>query len=141
MAPRGLHRRLHQCCFDILHPGHLSLLGQAKQHCDRLVVGLNSDASVKRLKGQTRPLQGEPARASIIGALDPVDLVVIFEEDTPYELISKLKPNVIVKGADYSEDQIVGAELVKAAGGKVVRAEMIEGLSTTQLIARSQMSK
>jgi D-beta-D-heptose 7-phosphate kinase/D-beta-D-heptose 1-phosphate adenosyltransferase len=106
-----------------------------------LVVGLNSDASVKRLKGQTRPLQGEPARASIIGALDPVDLVVIFEEDTPYELISKLKPNVIVKGADYSEDQIVGAELVKAAGGKVVRAEMIEGLSTTQLIARSQMSK
>ncbi|HVI51702.1 MAG TPA: D-glycero-beta-D-manno-heptose-7-phosphate kinase [Candidatus Sulfotelmatobacter sp.] len=123
-------------CFDLLHPGHISLLTQARGACDRLVVGLNSDASVKRLKGESRPVQSEAARATVLASLASVDLVVIFEEDTPYEVISLLKPDVLVKGADYTVDKVVGADLVQGWGGKVFLADLVAGQSTTSTIAR-----
>ncbi|MDA8229734.1 MAG: D-glycero-beta-D-manno-heptose-7-phosphate kinase [Magnetospirillum sp.] len=123
-------------CFDLLHPGHVSLLTQAKAACDRLVVGLNSDASVARLKGPARPVQSEAARATVLASLATVDLVVIFGEDTPLELIRALQPDVLVKGADYTVDTVVGADLVQAWGGKVVLAELVEGCSTTNTIKR-----
>ena len=125
-------------CFDLLHPGHVSLLNQAKAACDRLVVGLNSDASVARLKGPSRPVQSEAARATVLASLASVDLVVIFGEDTPLELIETLLPDVLVKGADYTVDKVVGAEVVQARGGKVVLAELIDGCSTTNTIKRLQ---
>jgi len=125
-------------CFDLLHPGHVSLLNQAKAACDRLVVGLNSDASVQRLKGPTRPVQSEAARATVLSSLAAVDLVVIFGEDTPFELIKALQPDVLVKGADYTVDTVVGAELVQARGGKVVLADLVDGQSTTNTIKRLQ---
>jgi D-beta-D-heptose 7-phosphate kinase/D-beta-D-heptose 1-phosphate adenosyltransferase len=125
-------------CFDLLHPGHISLLGQARAACDRLVVGLNSDASVKRLKGESRPVQGESARATVLASLASVDLVVLFEEDTPLALIEALRPDVLVKGADYTIDKVVGADLVQGWGGRVVLAELVEGQSTTKTIAKMQ---
>ncbi len=118
-------------CFDLLHPGHVSLLRQARAACDRLVVALNSDESVRRLKGARRPVQGEAARAAVLGSLADVDRVVIFEEDTPLALIEALRPDLLVKGADYSLDQVVGAEAVQAAGGRVLLAEIAPGHSTT----------
>lgn len=123
-------------CFDLLHPGHISLLRQAKAACDRLIVGLNSDASVKRLKGETRPVQGEGARATVLASLADVDLVVVFEEDTPLRLIEAIKPDVLVKGADYTIDKVVGADVVRRNGGKVVLAELVDGQSTTGTIKR-----
>jgi D-beta-D-heptose 7-phosphate kinase/D-beta-D-heptose 1-phosphate adenosyltransferase len=123
-------------CFDLLHPGHISLLNQARGACDRLVVGLNSDASVKRLKGETRPVQSEAARAAVLGALAVVDLIVIFSEDTPLDLIDALRPDVLVKGADYSIDQVVGADVVQGYGGSVVLATLADGHSTTNTIKR-----
>ena len=104
-------------CFDILHPGHVKVLTAARGACDRLIVGLNSDASVRRLKGADRPVQDERARAEVLAALEAVDLVVIFEEDTPIELITRIKPSVLVKGGDYTREQVVGHEVVEAAGG------------------------
>lgn len=124
--------------FDLLHPGHVALLEAAAREGDRLVVGLNTDASVKRLKGPTRPVQDEAARARVMGALRCVDLVVLFAEDTPLAVIEQLLPDILVKGADYREDQVVGADVVKAHGGKVVLARLIEGQSTTALVARSK---
>ena len=123
-------------CFDLLHPGHVSLLSQALGACDRLVVGLNSDASVKRLKGESRPTQGEDARAAVLSSLETVDLVIIFEEDTPERLLQEIKPDVLVKGADYTIDTVVGADFVQGYGGKVVLAELVPGFSTTATIAR-----
>ena len=123
-------------CFDLLHPGHVSLLAQAKSHCDRLVVGLNSDASVRRLKGETRPVQNETARAQVLASMGDVDLVVLFGEDTPLALIEAIGPDVLVKGADYSVDQVVGREAVEARGGRVVLAELLDGHSTTGTIKR-----
>lgn len=123
-------------CFDLLHPGHLSLLNQSRAACDRLVVGLNSDDSVRRLKGPTRPVQGEAARAQVLASLEAVDLVVTFDEDTPLTLIESLHPDVLVKGADYRIDQVVGADVVQSYGGKVVLAELVAGQSTTATIAR-----
>jgi D-beta-D-heptose 7-phosphate kinase / D-beta-D-heptose 1-phosphate adenosyltransferase len=123
-------------CFDLLHSGHIRLLTNAAKEGDRLVVALNADASVKRLKGPSRPIQNELNRAEIIGALRMVDLVVLFSEDTPMELIVKLEPDVIVKGADYKEDQVVGGDVVKARGGRVVVVPLVEGQSTTSLIKR-----
>ncbi len=123
-------------CFDLLHPGHIALIGQARGACDRLIVGLNSDASVKRLKGQDRPVQGESARATVLAALEHVDLVVIFDQDTPLELITALQPDVLVKGADYTKDQVVGADIVEARGGRVVLADLVAGQSTTATIAK-----
>ncbi|MGB0920874.1 MAG: D-glycero-beta-D-manno-heptose 1-phosphate adenylyltransferase [Alphaproteobacteria bacterium] len=123
-------------CFDLIHPGHLSLLRQARANCDHLVVGLNSDASVQRLKGPTRPVQDEAARAEVLAALSYVDAVTLFEEDTPLELIEVLLPDVIVKGADYTEDQVVGGDIVKAAGGTVFLAQLEDGFSTTNTVAK-----
>jgi D-beta-D-heptose 7-phosphate kinase/D-beta-D-heptose 1-phosphate adenosyltransferase len=123
-------------CFDLLHPGHVSLLRQARAACDRLVVGLNSDASVRRLKGAGRPVQSEAARAAVMASLGDVDLVVIFAEDTPLKLIEALAPDVLVKGADYAPDQVVGADIVTRRGGRVVLAELMTGYSTTGTIAK-----
>ncbi|MDZ4761008.1 MAG: D-glycero-beta-D-manno-heptose 1-phosphate adenylyltransferase [Alphaproteobacteria bacterium] len=121
-------------CFDILHPGHVWLLQQAATVCDRLIVALNTDASVKRLKGPTRPLQAQDARAEVMSRLKGVDAVVLFDEDTPLEIIQALQPDVLVKGADYTEDRIVGADIVRARGGRVIRAELVEGQSTTRIV-------
>ena len=123
-------------CFDILHPGHVSLLAQARAACDRLVLGLNSDASVSRLKGPNRPINSEGARATVLAALGTVDAVVIFGEDTPLDLITAIKPDVLVKGADYGIDDVVGADVVRANGGKVVLADLVAGQSTTSTIGR-----
>jgi D-beta-D-heptose 7-phosphate kinase/D-beta-D-heptose 1-phosphate adenosyltransferase len=126
-------------CFDLLHPGHVAILRGAARLCDRLIVGLNADDSVSRLKGPTRPVQRATARAAVLGAIDCVDLVVIFEQDTPYDLIGALMPDVLIKGADYRDDQIVGADVVRSAGGRVERIKLIEGQSTSELIRRANL--
>src|SRR5580692_2809605 len=128
-------------CFDILHPGHVKVLTAARGACDRLIVGLNSDASVKRLKGETRPVQTERARAEVLAALEAVDLVVIFEEDTPLKLIEQIKPSVLVKGGDYTREQVVGHDIVEAHGGEVVLVEVLAGFSTTSLVDRARGGK
>ncbi|GBR52150.1 ADP-heptose synthase [Neokomagataea thailandica NBRC 106555] len=121
-------------CFDLLHPGHVALLKDAAQQGDKLVVALNSDASVMRLKGPTRPLQDQAARATVMGALRYVDLVVIFDEDTPLQTIKALRPDIIVKGSDYTEDSVVGGDFVKSYGGSVYLSELISGRSTTSIV-------
>ena len=123
-------------CFDLLHPGHVALLEQARAACDRLIVGLNSDASVRRLKGAARPVQGEAARAAVLASLASVNRVVIFGDDTPLALIAALRPDVLVKGADYSLEQVVGADIVQGYGGRVVLANLAPGHSTTATIER-----
>jgi len=123
-------------CFDLLHPGHLSLLRQAWGACDRLVVGLNSDASVTRLKGAGRPIQTEAARAMVLASLEFVDLVAVFAEDTPLRLIEKLRPDVLIKGADYTVSEVVGGDLVTGYGGRVLLAELEPGHSTSETIAK-----
>ncbi len=123
-------------CFDILHAGHVSLMSKAAAGCDRLIVGLNSDASVKRLKGPTRPAQSEQSRAQVLASLDAVDAVVIFDEDTPLELIKALRPDVLIKGADYTEDKVVGGDLVKSYGGRVMLVDLVAGQSTTNTLKR-----
>ncbi|MFG1411628.1 D-glycero-beta-D-manno-heptose-7-phosphate kinase [Xanthobacter sp. VTT E-85241] len=125
-------------CFDLLHPGHVGMLEAAAAQGDRLVVGLNTDASVRRLKGPTRPLQDETARARVIGAMRCVDLVVLFEEDTPLEIITALLPDVLVKGADYKPEDVVGADIVIANGGKLVLADLTPGQSTSTLVAKAR---
>lgn len=133
---RGLRVGFTNGCFDLLHPGHVSLLAQARAACDRLVVGLNSDASVARLKGPGRPIQGETARATVLASLADVDRVVLFGEDTPLRLIKALRPDVLVKGADYSVETVVGADVVQAHGGRIVLARLEDGHSTTATVAR-----
>ncbi|MBF0562753.1 MAG: D-glycero-beta-D-manno-heptose-7-phosphate kinase [Alphaproteobacteria bacterium] len=133
---RGLRVGFTNGCFDLLHPGHISLLSQARASCDRLIVGLNSDASVSRLKGPQRPVQSESARAVVLTSLATVDLVVIFGEETPLRLIEALRPDLLVKGADYSLDKVVGADLVMGYGGRVLLADLKAGFSTTATIAR-----
>jgi D-beta-D-heptose 7-phosphate kinase/D-beta-D-heptose 1-phosphate adenosyltransferase len=123
-------------CFDLLHPGHVKLLTAARAACDRLVVGLNGDASVRRLKGEGRPVQDEQSRAEVLAALEAVDLVVIFEQDTPLDLLRRVRPTVLVKGADYTLDQVVGRDLVEAEGGEVVLVELVPGHSTTRLVGK-----
>jgi D-beta-D-heptose 7-phosphate kinase/D-beta-D-heptose 1-phosphate adenosyltransferase len=123
-------------CFDLIHPGHIRLLTEARAACDRLVVAFNTDASVQRLKGPTRPVQNETSRATVMASLAPVDLVVLFGEDTPLDLIRALRPDVLVKGADYSIDQVVGADLVTGWGGKVVLVDLQAGHSTSGTIRR-----
>ena len=122
-------------CFDLLHPGHVSLLQQAAKNCDRLIVALNSDASVRRLKGAQRPVQDENARAALIGAIRGVSAVVVFPEDTPRELIQALQPDVLVKGGDYTLDRVVGSDVVAARGGRVVLVDLVTGQSTSRLVA------
>jgi D-beta-D-heptose 7-phosphate kinase/D-beta-D-heptose 1-phosphate adenosyltransferase len=133
---RGLRVGFANGCFDLIHPGHVHLLTRARAGCDRLIVALNTDASVRRLKGPTRPVQNEDARAIVMASLSPVDMVVLFDEDTPLELIRALRPDVLIKGADYTVDQVVGADLVRAWGGEVLLVELREGHSTTSTIRR-----
>lgn len=133
---QGLRVGFTNGCFDLLHPGHLHLLNQARAACDRLVVALNSDSSVKRLKGANRPIQSEAARAAVLGSLSVVDLVVLFSEETPIRQIEALRPDVLVKGADYAIQDVVGASFVQSYGGKVVLAELAPGHSTTATIAK-----
>ena len=122
--------------FDLLHPGHVDVLLAARQEGDALVVGLNSDASVRRLKGPARPVRTEVERAYVVAALAMVDVVVVFEQDTPLQLIRALEPDVLVKGGDYSESTVIGASDVKARGGRVVIVPLTPGHSTTALVER-----
>jgi D-beta-D-heptose 7-phosphate kinase/D-beta-D-heptose 1-phosphate adenosyltransferase len=138
---QGLRIGFTNGCFDILHPGHVKVLTAARGACDRLVVGLNSDASVKRLKGEGRPVQTERARAEVLAALEAVDLVAIFEEDTPIRLIAQIKPSVLVKGGDYTPEQVVGREIVETNGGQVLLVDILEGFSTTSLVDRARAGK
>ena len=135
---QGLRIGFTNGCFDILHPGHVKVLTAARGACDRLVVGLNSDASVRRLKGEGRPVQDERARSEVLAALEAVDLVAIFEEDTPINLITQIKPNVLVKGGDYTRVQVVGHEIVEAHGGEVLLVGVLPGFSTTSLVKRAR---
>ena len=135
---QGLRIGFTNGCFDILHPGHVKVVTAARGACDRLVVGLNSDASVRRLKGEGRPVQDERARAEVLAALEAVDLVVIFEEDTPIKLIEQVRPSVLVKGGDYTREQVVGHKIVEANGGEVLLVDVLEGHSTTSLVKRAR---
>lgn len=123
-------------CFDILHPGHLFSIAQAAKEADYLIVGLNNDESIKRIKGPERPINDTASRAIILANLSMVDAVVIFEEDTPYELITQLLPDVLVKGGDYTIETIVGAKEVIANGGKVIINPIVDGFSTTNIIEK-----
>lgn len=125
-------------CFDLLHVGHVRYLQEARKLGDVLVVGVNSDASVKRLKGPTRPVQTEADRAEILAALGAVDFTVIFSEDTPAKLIEAVKPDILVKGGDWKIEQIVGSDFVLANGGKVMSLQFVDGKSTTRLIEKAQ---
>ncbi len=132
----GLRVGFTNGCFDLLHPGHVSLLSQARAACDRLIVGLNSDHSVRRLKGPERPVQNEAARATVLGSLEPVSRLVVFNEDTPIKLIESIKPDVLIKGADYRLDQVVGGDIVQSYGGEILLAALKEGHSTTRTIKK-----
>lgn len=134
----GLRVGFTNGCFDILHPGHLRVLRQARAQCDRLIVAINTDASVKRLKGESRPVNSEQDRAELLAGIAGVDAVTSFDEDTPAELIDAIQPDVLVKGGDYKADEIVGADTVKARGGEVVIVPLLEGRSTTSIIERSR---
>ena len=123
-------------CFDLIHPGHVQLLCEARSRCDRLIVGLNSDASVKRLKGATRPVQPEAARSIVLAGLAFVDAVVLFADDTPIELITRIRPDILVKGADYRIDQVVGHDVVESYGGRVALVDLLPDSSTTLIIDR-----
>jgi rfaE bifunctional protein nucleotidyltransferase chain/domain len=127
-------------CFDLLHPGHIGSLEQARALGDALIVGLNSDASVRQLKGAGRPVLPERERAEILAALESVDAVVIFDEPTPREVIARLLPDVLVKGGDWPGDQIVGREEVEAAGGRVVSIPVVPGYSTTEILRKIRES-
>jgi rfaE bifunctional protein nucleotidyltransferase chain/domain len=123
--------------FDLVHPGHVELLEAARGEGSALIVGLNSDASVRRLgKGAGRPVTPEAARARVLAGLAAVDCVVFFDEDTPLKLIARLQPDVLVKGADYPRDSIVGADLVESRGGRVVRVPLVQGFSTSSIVER-----
>src|SRR5215472_16830582 len=138
---QGLRVGFTNGCFDILHPGHVKVLTAARGACDRLIVGLNSDASVRRLKGEGRPVQNETSRAEVLAALEAVDLVAIFDEDTPIRLIEQVKPSVLVKGGDYTREQVIGHEIVEAGGGTVMLVDILPGFSTTVLVNRAKGDK
>jgi rfaE bifunctional protein nucleotidyltransferase chain/domain len=123
-------------CFDILHRGHLEYLSQARDRGDLLIIGVNSDASVKRIKGEGRPVQDETSRALTLASLRFVEAIILFDEDTPYELIKIVKPDVLVKGGDYNENTIVGADIVRANGGDVVVIPLVQGYSTTEILKK-----
>ncbi|HEX5379484.1 MAG TPA: D-glycero-beta-D-manno-heptose 1-phosphate adenylyltransferase [Phenylobacterium sp.] len=133
---KGLRVGFTNGCFDILHRGHVAYLNQARTWCDRLIVGLNSDGSIRKLKGEGRPVNDLESRAMVLAGLGAIDLVVPFDEDTPIKLIEAARPDVLIKGADYSEDEVVGGAEVKAWGGEVRLAQIVEGYSTTAAIAR-----
>lgn len=123
-------------CFDIVHLGHIDYLEKARALGDRLVIGVNTDASVSRLKGPLRPVVNEYARSRLLAALEFVDTVILFDEPTPKELIEALKPDILVKGSDYSENEVVGADFVKSNGGEVKLINLVDGYSTTSLIEK-----
>ena len=123
-------------CFDILHRGHVEYLSKAAAYGDVMVIGLNTDASVRRLKGPSRPVNDEKARAFVLAGLECVTAVVFFDEDTPYNLIKTVQPDVLVKGSDYKPENIVGYDVVMAKGGKVVTVDLVEGFSTTKTIEK-----
>jgi len=123
-------------CFDIIHRGHVEYLRKAKKHGDYLIVGMNSDRSVREIKGKNRPIMSQNDRAIVLAALEMVDYVIIFDEPTPLELIEAIRPDVLVKGADWNEDEIVGADFVKASGGSVARIELVQGKGTSEIIDR-----
>lgn len=131
---QGLKVGFTNGCFDLLHPGHIALLREAKSKCDKLIIGLNSNRSIQRLKGPQRPIQSEEARATVLASLEMVDMVVIFEEDTPINLIHTLRPDVLVKGADYTVDKVVGAHEVQSWGGEVFLVELMPEQSTTRTV-------
>jgi D-beta-D-heptose 7-phosphate kinase/D-beta-D-heptose 1-phosphate adenosyltransferase len=135
----GLTVGLTNGCFDLIHPGHIAVLRQAAASCDRLIVALNSDTSVKRLKGPSRPVQDELSRAQVIGAIKGVSVVTLFSEDTPIELLRALQPDVLIKGADYAEATLPGADIVKSRGGRVVLATLVPDQSTTRLLKRNSI--
>jgi D-beta-D-heptose 7-phosphate kinase / D-beta-D-heptose 1-phosphate adenosyltransferase len=137
----GLRIGFTNGCFDLLHSGHIRLMAEARAACDVLVVGLNSDASTRRLKGNGRPINPAESRADVLAALEAVDLVVVFEQDTPVELIKLVRPNVLVKGADYAKNEVVGHDLVEAAGGQVILVELVPGHSTTAIVQRVRPAK
>jgi rfaE bifunctional protein nucleotidyltransferase chain/domain len=122
--------------YDLLHPGHVRYLNAARSYGDALIVGVNSDRSVRANKGPDRPVNPEQERAEVIAALESVDAAVVFDEDTPHEIIGRVQPDVLVKGADWAADQIVGRDIVEARGGRVVRAQVEEGYSTSAIIER-----
>jgi D-beta-D-heptose 7-phosphate kinase/D-beta-D-heptose 1-phosphate adenosyltransferase len=123
-------------CFDIMHAGHISLLSDARARCDKLIVALNTDASVRGLKGPSRPVNAEMDRAQVLAALGCVDAVVLFDEETPLELLKLLKPDMLMKGADYAKQQVVGWEFVESYGGRVELLPLKEGYSTTGIIKK-----
>lgn len=128
--------------FDILHTGHVDYLSKARDLGHFLVLGLNTDASVKRLnKGPERPINNEKARATVLGALECVDAIVLFDEETPYDLIKAIKPDVLVKGSDYAIENIVGYDIVKAKGGEVITIDLSQGFSTTNIIKKISEGK
>jgi len=135
---QGLRLGFTNGCFDLLHPGHIKLLAEARAACDLLIVGLNGDASVRRLKGEGRPMQEVHARAEVLAALEAVDLVVIFEEDTPLELIRRVRPKMLAKGGDYRREEVVGHELVERDGGEVILIDLVPGFSTTRIVRKSR---
>jgi D-beta-D-heptose 7-phosphate kinase / D-beta-D-heptose 1-phosphate adenosyltransferase len=136
----GLRVGFTNGCFDLLHPGHVELLKRSRAACDRLVVALNTDASVRRIKGESRPVQNEHARSVVMAAIDSIDLVTLFDEDTPLRLIELLKPNYLIKGADYTIATVVGADFVRSYGGKVILVPLERGHSTTSIIARANVA-
>lgn len=138
---QGLRVGFTNGCFDLLHPGHVKLLAGARAACDRLVVGLNGDASVTRLKGEGRPVQPVQSRAEVLAALEAVDLVVVFDEDTPEKLIARVKPTVLVKGSDYTREDVVGHAIVEAAGGEVILIDIVPGHSTSAMVERTRLPK
>ena len=123
-------------CFDIVHRGHIEYLAQAAGFGSRFIIGINSDASIRRIKGSDRPLQDEISRSMVMAALSFVDAVILFDQDTPYELIKHVLPDVLVKGNDYKPEDIVGYDIVKNKGGKVVTINLVEGYSTTSVVQR-----
>ena len=127
-------------CFDLIHPGHIALLETSKTHCDILIVGLNSDRSVAKLKGSARPIQDELSRKTILTALKAVSLVMIFDEETPERLIKKVKPDIIVKGGDYNIEDIIGADFVRSYGGEVLIIPYLEGNSSSNIIDKAKRS-
>ncbi len=127
-------------CFDIVHRGHIDYLSKAKDKGSKLILGLNTDASVQRLKGPNRPVVDEQSRAILMAALQFIDLVVFFDEDTPYELIKALQPDVLVKGSDYNAEDIVGYDILMAKGGKVETIDFVEGFSTTSIVEKIKTS-
>ena len=126
-------------CFDLLHDGHLSLLSYAKQKCDFLIVGLNSDLSVKLLKGRNRPIESELARLKNLSIINDVDALIVFKEKTPLKIIKAIMPNIIFKGADYKYKEVIGSEIVIKNGGKIEYVDILEGFSTTNIIKNSSI--